>query len=47
MPMIDVYANAAIIGDKHRLAEAISTASGRSDYVRVQVLTPAGDSLHA
>ena len=42
MPMIDVYANAAIFGDKHRLAEAISTASGRSDYVRVQVLTPAG-----
>ena len=74
MPMIDVYANAAMFGDKHQLAqdlaravmrweavpeiplfadntaafihdlpaEATSTASGRSDYVRVQVLTPAG-----
>jgi 2,5-diketo-D-gluconate reductase A len=72
--MIDVYANAAMFGDKHQLAQdlaravmrweavpeiplfadntaafihdlptdAISTASGRSDYVRLQVLTPAG-----
>ena len=74
MPMIDVYADAEIFGDKHQLAQdlasavmrweavpeiplfadntaafihdlpgdAISTASGRTDYVRVQVLTPAG-----
>jgi phenylpyruvate tautomerase PptA (4-oxalocrotonate tautomerase family) len=74
MPMIDVYADPAMFGDKHQLAqdlaqavmrweavpeiplfadntaafihdlpaEAISTASGRSDYIRVQVLTPAG-----
>jgi phenylpyruvate tautomerase PptA (4-oxalocrotonate tautomerase family) len=32
MPMIDVYATAG----------AIATASGASNYVRVQVLTPAG-----
>jgi hypothetical protein len=31
MPMIDVYAT-----------EGISTASGANNYVRVQVLTPAG-----
>jgi phenylpyruvate tautomerase PptA (4-oxalocrotonate tautomerase family) len=42
VPEIPLFADntAAFIHDLPR--EAISTASGRSDYVRVQVLTPAG-----
>jgi phenylpyruvate tautomerase PptA (4-oxalocrotonate tautomerase family) len=42
VPEIPLFADntAAFIHDL--LAGAVSTASGRSDYVRVQVLTPAG-----
>jgi phenylpyruvate tautomerase PptA (4-oxalocrotonate tautomerase family) len=42
VPEIPLFADntAAFIHDLS--AEAVSTASGRSDYVRVQVLTPAG-----
>lgn len=42
VPEIPLFADntAAFVHDLP--AEAISTASGRSDYVRVQVLTPAG-----
>ena len=42
VPEIPLFADntAAFIHDLP--AEAISTAAGRSDYVRVQVLTPAG-----
>lgn len=42
VPEIPLFANntAAFVHDLP--AEAISTASGRGDYVRVQVLTPAG-----
>jgi hypothetical protein len=35
--MIDVYSATGTFSDK-----AISTAAGRNEYVRVQVLTPAG-----
>jgi hypothetical protein len=42
VPEIPLFADntAAFVHDLP--AEAISTASGRGDYVRVQVLTPAG-----
>jgi phenylpyruvate tautomerase PptA (4-oxalocrotonate tautomerase family) len=43
MPMIDVYAAEGTFASHHDLpAAAISNVAGDSNYVRVQVLTPAG-----
>ena len=39
MPMIDVYATKGTFAYKHALAQNVA---GESNYVRVQVLTPAG-----
>jgi phenylpyruvate tautomerase PptA (4-oxalocrotonate tautomerase family) len=41
MPMIDVYAGAGTFPVRHQLAQGLAQA-GMGNYVRVQVLTPAG-----
>jgi hypothetical protein len=41
MPMIDVYAGAGTLPVRHQLAQDLAQA-GMGNYVRVQVLTPAG-----
>jgi phenylpyruvate tautomerase PptA (4-oxalocrotonate tautomerase family) len=41
MPMIDIYAGAGTLPVRHQLAQDLAQA-GMGNYVRVQVLTPAG-----
>jgi phenylpyruvate tautomerase PptA (4-oxalocrotonate tautomerase family) len=41
MPMIDLYAGAGTLPVRHQLAQDLAQA-GMGNYVRVQVLTPAG-----